>query len=192
MPIRRILLLTVSNIRGLKSYLSHSGEREGRNSEGAYLSSMKMARKIFWWFLFPGNNTIASSSKPRIRVILFQFDSTLVFATFFHPCLFYQNSAFGRVVGFLAMLKFFVPKSKGTKKFSFPVNPAIPWNLCSAGSLQQQIAFYWCSYVWFWSVLGKNHRRVNPFAIISYLDLIIYIDFLDGNLPKCSFSGPFF
>ena len=47
MPIRRILLRTVSSTRGVKPYLSQSGVKYGRNCWGAYFSSIKIARNTF-------------------------------------------------------------------------------------------------------------------------------------------------
>jgi hypothetical protein len=43
-PRRRILLRTISSIRGLKPYRSQTELRRGRNCPGAYFSSIKIAR----------------------------------------------------------------------------------------------------------------------------------------------------
>ena len=96
-PILRILLRTVSRVRGENPYLSERGARDGMNSPGAYFSSMKIDRKTFWWFLLPGNKILATSSNPWILAILLWFSSIFVDGIFFTPAFLMQ---IGRSSGF--------------------------------------------------------------------------------------------
>jgi hypothetical protein len=122
MPMRRILLRTVSSIRGVNLYLSQSGDRDGKNSPGANLSVIKIARKILWWFLFPENKICASSSRPRIRVIVLWFSSIFVLGIF-HPCFFNQKRALERVGEFFGNVKIFLARNARITKIVLSPKP---------------------------------------------------------------------
>ena len=83
-PIRRILLRTVSSILGEISYLSQTDLKVGMNCPGAYFSSTKMARKTLWCALLPGKSSLANSSRSRNLDILLQLNSIFVPGTPLH------------------------------------------------------------------------------------------------------------
>lgn len=169
-PIRRILLRTVSSILGVKSYVPQRKFNEGRNAWGAYLSSIKMARNTFWWFPLPGNSMRASSSKPWILAILLWFSSILVFGTFFTPTFLAKTGPLRGSVVFLGMLKFFLFLMKGMKK------TFLHWKPCdSVGSVRSKA--HWTA----WGPLRAAFYMVLP---------ALYMDLLGGQNALQSLAFP--
>ena len=106
MPIRRILLRTVSSIRGEKLYLSHNGFKIWYESTGGVFKLNEYSKKNF---------LVISIAWKQQLCKLIQSLHTANFATVkldfcichFHPGLLHQNMAFHAMFMNFVMLKFF-------------------------------------------------------------------------------------